>query len=410
MPADSGADSEIFKVILNRKNNIKKTKAKTQPVRKLLYKTCARKGFREYMYNIWLDMVQADMHTESTTLKEKIWSWQRGYTSYRIKQYGLTEERARELLSDYEYAWVNRINDRYRLLINDKLAMRYALYEARDWLPRDSYFPANRKNGDNRRLFIRALPDLPEGYGEDLDDVIRLIREKGQVAYKSNAGTHGDGFYKIEYRDGVYYVNEEVSSDEEIREIINSSESTYAISEIIEAHQQFKKIYPNALGTIRVMLINRNGDDPVIEHAYMRIGSSKTGVTDNIGYGGICAYVDVETGRYYKAQRVQDHVFSDCPVHPDTGTRIEGIIPYWEEVKKGILETAMMVPQIEYMGYDIAITEDGFRIIEINTHQDLHKYPEYPESVKSYLKGKCRTKWDKYYEGKPYGKRLFFHK
>lgn len=408
MPVDADKDSRLYKIIEERQqnllNNPETPEQKKSMKDELLYKKYARKGFRKYMFSVWLGTVRDDKHWEGTTRAQKRWAWKRGFASYRIQQYGLTNENADQFLSDYEYAWVNRINNTYRLLVDDKLAMRYSLDEAKELMPKYYYFIANRLYKDDS-LVIRDLPDLPEGYGCTMEDIFRLIREKGKLAFKANAGTHGDGFYKLEYVDGKYLVNEQESDEEEITELINDIKSTYCLSEIVEAHHQISEIYPNALSTIRVMVINRDIDNPVIEHAYMRIGSSKTGVTDNIGYGGICCYVDKDTGRYYGAQNVIDHVFHSCPIHPDTGVEIEGYIPNWDKVREGIIKTAKMIPQIEYMGYDIAITEDGFRIIEINTHQDLHKYPEYPESVRNYLKGKCHLKWERLYPGKPYGKK-----
>ena len=45
----------------------------------------------------------------------------------------------------------------------------------------------------------------------DSDGILRLLREKEKLVMKPNAGTHGDGFYKLEYTDGVFFVNEKES-------------------------------------------------------------------------------------------------------------------------------------------------------------------------------------------------------
>ena len=41
-----------------------------------------------------------------------------------------------------------------------------------------------------------------------------------------------------------------------------------------------------------------------------------------------------------------------------------------------------------HLGFDIVITESGFKLLEINTHQELHRYPEYNNDVKEFLKKK----------------------
>ena len=61
---------------------------------------------------------------------------------------------------------------------------------------------------------------------------------------KPNAGTHGDGFYKLEYTDGVFFVNEKESSADRIKELISSQKSSYVITEYIEMHRDLKKYTP----------------------------------------------------------------------------------------------------------------------------------------------------------------------
>lgn len=88
-------------------------------------------------------------------------------------------------------------------------------------------------------------------------------------------------------------------------------------------------------------------------------------------------------------------------MHPDTGVRIEGIVPNWELMKKGITDICRFMPELEYLGFDIAITDDGFKIIEINIHQDLHKVAEHSEEFKAFFRAKLALK-AKQYELKKY--------
>ena len=78
--------------------------------------------------------------------------------------------------------------------------------------------------------------------------------------------------------------------------------------------------------------------------------------------------------------------------HPDTGTLLEGYLPNWETVKKGVYDISMMIPQLEYLGFDIAITEDGFKILEINIHQDIHKAHEFTEEINRFFSEKIQYK------------------
>ena len=335
MPAGIAPDSQLNlylkqraeeKIRRLRSGDIKtKGSIKKRAVR-FLKKHYFRKGFREYMLATWLNLVKDDIGTKSTTLRQKIWAWKRGFPSYRIQQYSLTEENCRQILSDYDYAWLNRINNGYQKWINDKTTMRYVLDEAK------------------------------------------------------------------EYMDGVFFVNEKESSADRIKELISSQKSSYVITEYIEMHRDLKKIYPGSVNTIRIMVINKTCFEPKIVQTYMRIGSSKTGVTDNIAYGGLAAYVDKDSGYYDRAALLSDHRYISMDHHPDTGTFLEGHLPNWETVKKGVYDISMMIPQLEYLGFDIAITEDGFKILEINIHQDIHKAHEFTEEINRFFSEKIQYK------------------
>ena len=153
-------------------------------------------------------------------------------------------------------------------------------------------------------------------------------------------------------------------------------------------HPQLKEIYPDSVNTIRVTVFKRDGRTPVIGNAYMRIGSSRTGFVDNLAAGGICAAVDIETGRYGNA-KILDGVnqgnLVPCPLHPDTGVAIEGVLPNWELAKEQILGIAAAIPQLEYFGFDVAITEHGIKLPEINRFPDFPRIDTITPELMEYL-------------------------
>ena len=83
-----------------------------------------------------------------------------------------------------------------------------------------------------------------------------------------------------------------------------------------------------------------------------------------------------------------NHEIIACSVHPDSGIAIEGIVPNWGKIKAGILEISQYIFPLEYLGFDVVITEDSFTILEINTHQDLHRYPYYDKKIHEYFTSK----------------------
>ena len=352
-----------------------------------------RPGIRPYMQKLWMRSVWDDfLHTKSTNIFQKIWCWRHGFQSFRIQQYGLTKENYKNFLSDYQYHWLNRINNGYQIWINDKTTTRYVMEPYKQYLAK-YYYDIIKMSGET---CIKALQDIPEGFEPSFDGIFKLLRQEKLLALKPSSGTHGDGFYRMEYADGKYLINGKEMTEDEIVGMISGFKSVYVITEYLFMHHELKKIYPNAVNTIRVAVVNQSAYEPKIMQTYMRIGSSKSGFTDNVGYGGICAKIDTATGRYYCAEQLRNHKFTPCPKHPDTGVEIEGIVPNWDYMCEGVLNICRFMPELEYLGFDIAITDDGFKIIEINIHQDLHKVAEHSPEFKQFYQDKLKLKAEQY--------------
>ena len=81
-----------------------------------------------------------------------------------------------------------------------------------------------------------------------------------------------------------------------------------------------------------------------------------------------------------------------CPKHPDTGVLIEGQVPMWDEACKAVLDICNMFPQLEYLGFDVAVTDRGIKILEVNNHQDLHRCNLYGPEIQKYYKEKIAMK------------------
>ena len=344
-----------------------------------------RKGFVDFMYRNWLRGLREDNKIRCTTQQEKCWAHQRGFYSYRIKQYHLTEDNYRDILSDYDYKRIRPLNCRYHKWLWNKLMAYFVLSPFQTYLPTYYYrlIPAHGK--------MTVIPyDAACNIGT-VTDVVTLLQQKGKLALKPAVGSHGEGFYKLTFIDDCFYVNDKAQSVREVQHLLDTLQSAYIVSEYIEMHSELKRIYDKVACTVRVMTICDGAQSP-IKNAYFRIGTSFTGNTDNLGSGGIAAPIDLATGQFDHAELLVEHAFQPCNTHPDTGAPLQGQLPHWVEVKAKIEEICTYLSPLEYLGFDIVITEDAFRILEINTHQDLHKYPSYPQEVKDYFNKKVQQR------------------
>jgi len=354
---------------------------------KFVKKFC-RKGVRPYMQELWLRAWWSDLLHTKLPLKQKIWAWKRGFISYHIYQYGLTEENYKNYLADYDYYWLNRINNEYQKWINDKTTYRLVMEPFKEYVPK-YYYSVFKRWGKTE---LARMWDCPEGFTDEFESMLALLRKEGKLALKASAGTHGDGFYCLSYENNQYHANGEVKSKKELLELLESLKSFYVITEYLRMHPRMNEIYSGAVSTIRMMVINTKGFNPQIMQTYMRIGSKSTGFTDNVGYGGICVMVDKETGELYEPQTIQEHIYYPCPNHPDTGTPIAGQLPHWDLICSKVLEISRYLCELEYLGFDIAITPEGFCVLEINIHQDLHKANLFSEEINEFFRRKISYK------------------
>lgn len=68
--------------------------------------------------------------------------------------------------------------------------------------------------------------------------------------------------------------------------------------------------------------------------------------------------------------------------HPYSGMRFKGTkIPFWNEVLELVNHLGRLIPEVGYVGWDIAITETGPIVIEGNTTPG-YTYFQIPELLK----------------------------
>ncbi len=80
--------------------------------------------------------------------------------------------------------------------------------------------------------------------------------------------------------------------------------------------------------------------------------------------GGFLCPIDQETGIVKGAR---DDFTKSHDVHPDTGVRIKRFeVPLWDEAVKLSKELAMVTPSNRWTGWDLALTKDGWVMVEGN--------------------------------------------
>lgn len=368
-------------------------------IRSTFAKAFFPRGLKPYLSVRWIKVVTNDFFTnKDTSLGTKLWAYRHGFLSYRIPQYGITKENHLNFISDFEYMWLRHINGKERVWFEDKITFQYILPQYKQYFP-DYYYYIKNENG---KTAIVPMMDCKDTDDRSFDAIFELVKDKGVLAMKPDEGSHGDGFYKFSYEDGNYFLNDQPAEAQQVVDILTSPENQYLITEYIKNNEQFKKIYAGAVNTIRMIVFKKDGVTPEIGNVYMRFGSKATGAVDNMGAGGMFVQVDSETGWYGNAKIITQNSIQDCPYHPDTGVLIEGYIPHYEKIKEIILDMAANITELEYFGFDVAVTEDSVKLPEINRFPDFPKIEKYSQETIDYLLLKLQQKKERYgYDVKP---------
>ena len=138
-------------------------------------------------------------------------------------------------------------------------------------------------------------------------------------------------------------------------------------------HPKMQRYSGKSVNTIRLVTIRTHDPEDGIEtekvhfiYGGMRMGG-KTGNVDNLHSGGMIAAMDVEKGVLITP--ASDHTNTIYKRHPATGAKIKGFkIPFYKESIELIKKASEEFDLEGYLGWDIAITEKGPVIIEINNN------------------------------------------
>jgi len=298
---------------------------------------------------------------KETSFRQKCWAYKRGFISSRIKAFGLTEENYREYLPDFAY-YRFEPNGRFRMWIDDKLTMKYILHPFAEYLPK-YYFHLTKEAGSPQ---IIRLMDCRTDFAEDLDGIVGLLKAERVLAVKRISGFRGKGFYKLSCHQDQYFVNEKQLNRDELLIFLNGL-NDYILTEYLAAHRNLRKIWDQTPNTIRLLTLKNKSAPPQIIASFIRFGRLGSGPVENIDPGTLGAHIDIATGHFSNGFEGIKNGYAECKLHPDTQIPLEGDVPYWEDMKKTVLAVCSYLPQLRFLGFDLVATDDGYRIIEINS-------------------------------------------
>lgn len=195
------------------------------------------------------------------------------------------------------------------------------------------------------------------------------------MALKLLSGSSGKGFYRLTYKDEIFYVNGVEIDGAGLKELISNLKG-YLITEYIIAHEKIRKIYNVTPNTLKILLLRDQNKLPEITGGFMRFGTEQSELFETTAAGTIFTGVNLENGKIFNPMRFTNNL-ENLLIHPDTGEELLIMLPNWGKAIGIIYEISECLPQLSYLGFDIIITDLGFKIIEINSLSALTFLPYY---------------------------------
>lgn len=275
-----------------------------------------------------------------------------GYLDYDLfEMYNMNAaQRSTILTRNINNNYIKKLNDKEYCHIfanKDEFNAAFSEFLKRDWLP---------LNGENRA------------------EADEFFKRHSVFMAKPRSGSCGHGVEKLDVKD--------FKSTEELYDLLMERGQT-VIEEVITQHDDLNRLYPHSINTLRVVtMLDKATDKVAVITTFLRIGNGGR-VVDNFNSEGMCSPVDEATGVVkFNAMDKKKNLYVN---HPMTGTPIKGFqLPDWELSLETCRRAAHKIPQVGYVGWDIAFTPNGPALVEGNDYpgHDIYQPPEFcPDKI-----------------------------
>lgn len=296
----------------------------------------------------------------NTPIAKRIWhAIFGGYMVDQISLYDFAHNDKKQYLSEFDWIRSRQINEPYNSLLDNKVVFAELV---RDYCQTPELLAVKK----GKRI---------SGFGgrhiENMDDILRLLRNEGAFVVKPVRGGKGGGVRIVKYDNGAISLNGRECSREELIAAL-SDKADWFVCALAHQADYLNEIYADSANTIRMIVLRDTPENEFdLAFAVQRIGAGWTGAVDNGSKGGLIANVNIFSGELSEARTLHDLAVYN--VHPDSGKPIKGtVIPNWEEIKRGVLEVSSHFPYLDIIAWDILPTPDGFTVIEANTSSGVN--------------------------------------
>ena len=261
-----------------------------------------------------------------------------GYVDYLKGNYiNLSNEEKKNYLTKRNYVrLVKYLNKRgYQMIFHDKIVFNRIF---KDYIGRDFI--------DIREVGYKGFK--------------KFVTGKENVFAKKHNSFGGDGVKKVNL------------AGEDLKVLFNQlyNNKQYLIEDTLIQNEYLDWINPKAVNNVRLVTLLKDGEVYVVFKT-LRI---------NAGSEEVISCHDIYMTLDDEGNVLGNVVDDECNIykkHPVTGFKFKGAkIPHMDKALELVKKAAKLVPEMRWIGWDVAITEDGAAIIEGNNYPSfgLHQF------------------------------------
>ncbi len=332
-------------------------------------------GFTRRFAERYINTIKQDNDNAAFNSDIREWAHTNGFFAECASVYDFANYSMNDYLNDYEYYRLFPLNAWQKIWVNDKLTLKYMLADTPYGAVMPKYYYYMSEDG------LKDLLDNPYRQWnfeeEQYEMFIHLLKDVGEMACKPCNGAAGKGFFKLSYYGKDFCYNEKIISENELGCLIKENVN-YLFTEYIHPVGELQSV-DERIHTLRIVTANESGNKPVIIGGYLRFSNGMSEganylVCENKDDFNIFCDVDFDSGEWggnCKAKKVFLNHIEDINVHPTSKVELHGEIDKIDEIKKIVFGIAERFSCLEYLGFDLGITEDGVKLMEINTHPGI---------------------------------------
>ena len=137
----------------------------------------------------------------------------------------------------------------------------------------------------------------------------------------------------------------------------------HLLEERVIQHEELAKVNPSSVNTVRCITFSTK-DGIIVPYCFFKAGR-KGSFVDNAGAGGIVVGIDPDSGKCFTDGFTE--YGEQYREHPESKIVFCGFeLPDWQALIALCKEISSHFPKMKYLSYDLAYTDEGWILIEVN--------------------------------------------